>query len=261
MSNAISAVSAVISEMKELVNRESALVESGTMTIAERVAREAGLDLYDGTLFAVHGDGDWRGMTVAGGLAYRPAGKRAWDFDDIERDADIVIGSAHMAFGYKLHQGRERGEWLPRDYEYVAMWLKDRIPAIKSEVEAKERLAAEMRKDFGEGINKQFKARGVDRKVADAWWRMDWKHEVQPEEFVDALYRALADRETFALALECESRRDLETLGWMCRPSVPRTQAMLHALGKASGIKRAGYKAYIDWKIALRRPKRWVFGE
>lgn len=257
----ISTISAVISTLKDLVTRESELVEPGVMTIAERTAREAGLDLYDCTLFPTYGDGGWRGMTVAGGLAYRPAGKRAWDYDDIEDDVDYVLGGAHMAFGYKLHEGRERGEWRPRDYELVAKWLEERIPAIEAEVAAKEELVAQLRKDFGEGINKRFEARGADRATRDAWWKMQWKHEVQPEDFMDALYRALADREAFSLALECQSRSDLEALGWMCRPTVPRTQAMLHALGRATGIKKATIQEYNAWKIKLRRPGKWVFGE
>ena len=260
----ISTIAAVVFTLKGLVARESGLVEPGVMTIAERTAREAGLDLYDCTLSPTYGDGDWRGMTVAGSLAYRPAGKRTWDYDDIEDDADYVLGGAHMAFGYKLHHGRERGEWSPRDYEIIAKWLEDRIPGIEAEVAAKEELVAQLRKDFGESINARFRARGVDRKVASAWWSMGWKHEVQPEDFVDALYRALADRESFALALECDSRLDLEELGWMCRPTVPRTQAMLHALGRATGVKRATNQEYLAWKLKMRKQRKqrkWVFGE
>ncbi len=245
------------------------------MTLAERAACETGLsfneDKFDVVLrgqqlCAVYGTAEGRYLTWAGRLAYEPCGTREWDHDNIADDAAIVIGDSHTAYGYRLRPGYEIVSagpqydmlWTAADLDAALDELSRRFAVVNKQIDALAEEAERRAKSYGREINERFRARGADKATMDAWWAMGWKNEVSPEEFMDALYRALADRSAFALALTAKSGADLEALGWKCRLSVPRTEAMLEALSRATGIKPATEREYLAWK---RRPRTWVFGE
>ena len=246
-------------------------------TLADEVTNEVGfrlrpdyrldaIEVLHGHLHRTYRSGDYVGITYAGSLVYESCGSREWDYDGIDADADIVVGCPSIGYGYRLRAGRRLESsgrihpvlWTEADMVMVLDELDRRLPDLVRRVEEIEADAAKRRKEFGRETNELFRALGADKATKDSWWGMQWKREVAPEEFVGFCRKAEQDRNTFSLALEARSGADLEELGWKCRPSVPRTEDLLKAVAKATGIKPATEKAWRAWKTG---PRRWVFGE
>ena len=197
-------------------------------------------------------DDSYTGLTVAGRARYAKVGESTFD-SRFEGHSDLTIGCPSVAYHYVHRIGVSEEAMVNAVLDFYLSEIK----RIKEFVEELERDQARRRKEYGAAINAEFRSRGADRTIVDAWWKMAWRREVTPEQFMEFVYQALADRERFSLALAARSGRDLEELEWKCRPSVPRTEAVLAAVAKATGIKPATEREYLAWK---RRPKKWVFG-
>lgn len=243
-------------------------------TLAEKMALEVGFRLHTehcldavetlhGHLSRVYRTGDMTKLTYAGSLAYEPCGSRELGCDSINPNVDLVLGCQRTAYGYKLREGRKieflEGHatlWSWTDMTAVLDELEKRLPDLVHRVEEIESSAAESRKTFDREINDLFRTMGADKATREAWWGMDWKHEVAPEQFIEFCRKAESDPQAFALALACQSRADLERFGWMVRPSVPRTEALLHAVAKVTGIESATSNVWNAWK---EQPRKWLF--
>lgn len=243
-------------------------------TMADALSQETGfrlredycldaIEIIHGHLHRIYRSGDYVGITYAGSLVYEPCGSREWNYDTIDKDADLVVGCPTTAYGYKLREGRvlrklERHTalWTWDDMSKVLDELERQLPFLIRRVEEIEAAAAERRKNFGKSINDQFRALGIDKSARETWWNMPWKKEVTPETFVTCIRKAESDPKRFALALACNSRKDLEQLEWMVRPSVPRTEALLRAVAKVTDIKPATEREWKEWKT---QPRKWLF--
>lgn len=200
-----------------------------------------------------------RYVTHAGKYIFKCVGERTWDNNSIPSDADFICGDAAVGYGYKIRDNRvDTPEFTWMDVHSVINEVEAEIPGLTAKIEEEEARTVIERRIYGTDINNRFKARGADRRIVSAWWGMAWRKEVSPEDFMDFVYKALANREDFAIAAFTWTGAELEELGWLVCKSVPRTKALLTALSKATDIKPATDKEYLAWK---RRPKSWVFGE
>lgn len=148
----------------------------------------------------------------------RPA--EAWSF--------ASYGSAYTGYSSALRQPRL--EDVARVRAAVYRLCKERHAHWQVE-------QARARKEYGRAINARLKAEGADRRVINAYWSLQWRKEVAPEEFVNYVLNPSVN---WRLAAAAQGWELLEIAGAdNLRGSVPRTVDLARAVCRARCEKPA----------------------
>jgi hypothetical protein len=244
--------------LKALDKRERAVTraeESKAGNLIKWTGVSAAIGCEDLWVTHTYGDEDrgCRWLTAIGKHYYRYLGESD-HAGGYSGPSDLIVGGPCYAYHYQRLLVVDVNKAL----DHALGLLLEGAGRIKLEVEEMEAKAAAEKRAYGKAINAKFKELGADSPVINAWWKMPWKDEMSLQDYMAGIYRALADRQAFALAQVARSGADLEELGWKCRPSTPRSEAFIKAVAEATGIEPATPDEYKDWKW---KPRRWVFDE
>jgi len=184
--------------------------------------------------------------TIIGDLVLR--GTRCYDYSDYGVD---------ITAGFKPADDEVEVSYGSPHYGYVAIAPLNRecpkalLKAVKTAIETsyhrvapvvEEELRTE-KKSWGSEKNTALKEAGCDTVEIQAWWRMAWKKEWQPEEW--AAFCNKYKNIQIEAAMAATGHRYLEAVGIGGERSFPRKMDAIETLGKARGLKKRYWK---EWK-------------
>jgi hypothetical protein len=123
--------------------------------------------------------------------------------------------------------------------ERVHLLLHKEAPRLLMELK-EEREAA--RKEWGREQTRLLREAGCNQAAVSAWWNLQWKKEVSPEDWAELVQST--PTEVIRLGLRAHAKWALERLGAPNRGSFPRSMDLLHGLAKARNLKPASKRAY-----------------
>lgn len=181
-----------------------------------------------------------------------------------------ILLKGEMSFDYEIpfHERSPRGECPDeyKEYQYgdpcygYHAWgpstpriPKDIVARLSAEIEAEipcliqawqEKRDAE-RKEWGRKQNLILKEAGCSAKAIQAWWSLQWKREIGPEQWTKLIKKT--PDEAIRIGLAAHSKAALAKLGVQFNRSFPRAKDLLQGLAIAKGLKRASETEYKDW--------------